>query len=457
MSALPHYPTVAELARSYRAGQTTPLTVVEQALTRCAHADPAIFITLTPESALQEAHSSTLRYANSAPLGPLDGIPLVWKDLFDVKATVTTAGSALRRSATVAGSDCLVVSRLRDCGMVSVGKVNLSEFAYSGLGLNPHFGTPYNPHDTVTPRAPGGSSSGTAVAVASGLVPVGIGTDTGGSVRVPAAFNGLVGYKSSTGRIDKSGVFPLSESLDSVGPLAHTVEDCVALDTALRGEPVVTIRAGTLKGQRMVVPTNLVLEDLQPAVASHFAAALQRLSDAGAMIEHRAMPELDDILRLTHEHGTLTAAEAYWLHRAWMESPDKARVDPRVVTRLERGRTMAALNLLEIQAARKRLTRSVALSLGDALVLMPTVAHVAPPIAALEADVELFHRTNLLTLRNTLFGNFLDWCGVAMPMGLDPTGLPTSLLISAPWGADDKLLGLALAIEPLMPNPNSVD
>ena len=457
MSALPHYPTAVELAQAYRHGHTTPLAVAEQALAHCSRADPAIFITLTVDRALAEARASTQRYVQQTPLGLLDGVPLVWKDLFDVEGTITTAASALRRDAPVAVKDCNAVSRLRDCGMVCIGKVNLSEFAYSGLGLNSHFGTPANPHDALSARAPGGSSSGTAVAVARGLVPVGIGTDTGGSVRVPAAFNGLVGYKSSTGRIDKSGVFALSNSLDTVGPLAHSVQDCVALDAALRGVTDLTWPLVPLPSLHVVVPTNLVLDNLQPAVERHFETALQRLSDAGVTIERRPMPELDEIQRLTQAHGTLAAAEAYRIHRAWMESPEKARVDPRVVTRLERGKTMTALDLLEIQEARKLLALSVANCLGDALVLMPTVAHVAPLIEALDADVELFHRTNLLTLRNTLVGNFLDWCGIAMPMGLDPTGLPTSLLISAPWGRDDTLLRAALAIESLLPNPNSVD
>lgn len=456
MTSVPAFSTALALAQAYANGQTTPAEVIEQALEACALSDPSIFITLTPERARREAQASTQRYRDQCPLGPLDGVPLVWKDLFDLEGTVTTAASILRRNAPVAAHDCLVASCLKDCGMVSIGKTNLSEFAFSGLGLNPHFGTPANPCGTGSVRVPGGSSSGTAVAVARGLVPVGIGTDTGGSVRVPAAFNGLVGFKSSTGRIDKTGVFPLSESLDSVGPLAHSVADCIALDAALRGVPVVAIQACSLVGMRFVVPTTVVLDELEPDVSAHFEAALQRLAKAGAHIARRPMPELDEVQRLTLAHGTLAAAESYRLHRHWMESADKARVDARVVSRIARGKTMMALDLLEIQAGRTRLAAAVAQDLNGALVLMPTVAHVAPELAPLEADPALFHRTNLLTLRNTLFGNFLDWCGVALPMGMDRQGIPTSLLVSAPWGHDDALLAAALAVESLRLNPNSV-
>jgi aspartyl-tRNA(Asn)/glutamyl-tRNA(Gln) amidotransferase subunit A len=450
------YPTAASLVQAYRDGRTCPSEIVETALAASAAADRAIFICLTAERARREAWASTQRYRDRAPLGPLDGVPLVWKDLFDMAGTVTTAGSALRRDHPAVAEDCLVVARLRDCGMPAIGKVNLSEFAYSGLGLNPHFGTPSNPFDTLTLRVPGGSSSASAVAVARGLVPVAIGTDTGGSIRVPAAFNGLVGLKTSTRRIDKSGVFALSESLDTVGPLAHCVADCIALDAALRGVQPGPMALAALSGLRIVVPTNIVLDDLQPAVATHFAATLQRLSDGGARVVHRRMTELDAIENLTQRHGTLAAAEAYRLHRDWMESPDKAKVDPRVVARLERGAHMRALDLLEIQAGRVRLARSVAQSLDGAVVLMPTVPHVAPRVAPLEADTELFHRTNLLTLRNTIFGNFLDWCGVALPMGRDPEGMPTSLLLSAPWGQDEQLLAVALAVEALITETTSI-
>jgi aspartyl-tRNA(Asn)/glutamyl-tRNA(Gln) amidotransferase subunit A len=450
MPALPDFCTAAELGRAYAAGRADPCEEVEKTLVACASADPALFITLMPQRAREEAKASAKRYDNGCPLGPLDGVPLVWKDLFDLAGTVTTAASLIYRHAPVAAHDCMVAARLQSCGMVSIGKVNLSEFAYSGLGLNPHFGTPLNPHDRSTPRAPGGSSSGTAVAVASGLVPVGIGTDTGGSIRVPAAFNGLVGYKPSTGRVDKTGVFVLSDSLDTIGPLAHTVEDCVLLDCAMRGLPATCPLPAPLQGLRVVVPSNVVFDDIEPDVAAALYRALHALAQAGVHIERRTLPELDEVQRITQAHGSLTAAEGYRRHRMVMESPQRQKIDPRVVSRLESGHTMSALDLLEIQSARTLLATRVAHSLGGAMVVMPTVGHVAPPIAPLEADETLFHRTNLLTLRNTMLGNFLDWCGLSLPMGCDRQGLPMGLLLSAPWGRDDALLAAGLAVQALL-------
>src|SRR5271170_4012062 len=231
--------SAAALARLYRKGTITPSEAADWFLDRIETAtDRAIFIAMTAERARREAATSTARYRAGAPLGPLDGVPVAWKDLFDLVGTTTTAGSDIYRSAPPARADATVVRNLADAGMVSLGKVNLSEFAYSGLGLNPHFGTPRNPYDANVHRVPGGSSSGSAVAVAAGLAPVAIGTDTGGSVRIPAAFNGLVGFKTAEGSIDRTGIFALSPTLDTVGPLARTVEDCLLLYSALRGAPV---------------------------------------------------------------------------------------------------------------------------------------------------------------------------------------------------------------------------
>jgi len=331
--------------------------------------------------------------------------------------------------------------------MVALGKVNLSEFAYSGLGLNPHYGTPRNPHDRTTPRAPGGSSSGSAVAVARGLAPCSIGTDTGGSVRIPSAFNGLTGYKSSEGRFDKRGVFPLSPTLDTIGPLARRVEDCVLLEAALRGAVTSAVRRLPLAGVSLLVPENIVHEGIEPDVAGNFERALAAFGQAGARIERRRIAEFDEIQDITKRHGSLAAAEAYVVHRAIVDSDSVGVIDARVTARILGGKRMSAYDLLSILDGRRRLSASFRAALGQSFLVMPTVPHVAPAIAPLEADPELFHAVNLQTLRNTLLGNFLALCGLALPAGRDRQGLPTSILISAAGGDDERLLSIGLSME----------
>lgn len=439
--------SAAALGRLYLAGVTDPVTATEVFLDRIrACPDQAVFLLLTEARARREAEASLKRYRAGRPLGPLDGVPVAWKDLVDLEGTVTTAGAEVLRHATPAKADAPIARHLAAAGMVSLGKVNLSEFAYSGLGLNPHYGTPLNPYDT-TPRAPGGSSSGSAVAVARGLAPCAIGSDTGGSVRIPAAFNGLVGLKTTEGRIDKSGVFPLSQTLDTIGPLARTVEDCILLDAALRGAVATDIRRAELSGLRLVVPENIVFDHAEDGVVANFERALAALTAAGATVERRHIAIFDEALAVGAAHGSLTAAEAYAFHRELMEGPDAARVDPRITSRIGGGKRMTAVDLLAIQAMRRRLTPALAAELDGALLAFPTVPHAAPEIAPLEADVELYHQTNLRSLRNTMLGNILTMCGLALPTGLDGRGLPTSLLLSAPAGDDSRLLAIGLAAE----------
>lgn len=439
--------SAAALGRLYLAGVTDPVTATEVFLDRIrACPDQAVFLLLTEARARREAEASLKRYRAGRPLGPLDGVPVAWKDLVDLEGTVTTAGAEVLRHATPAKADAPIARHLAAAGMVSLGKVNLSEFAYSGLGLNPHYGTPLNPYDT-TPRAPGGSSSGSAVAVARGLAPCAIGSDTGGSVRIPAAFNGLVGLKTTEGRIDKSGVFPLSQTLDTIGPLARTVEDCILLDAALRGAVATDIRRAELSGLRLVVPENIVFDHAEDGVVANFERALAALTAAGATVERRHIAIFDEALAVGTAHGSLTAAEAYAFHRELMEGPDAARVDPRITSRIGGGKRMTAVDLLAIQAMRRRLTPALVAELDGALLAFPTVPHAAPEIAPLEADVELYHQTNLRSLRNTMLGNILTTCGLALPTGLDGRGLPTSLLLSAPAGDDSRLLAIGLAAE----------
>jgi aspartyl-tRNA(Asn)/glutamyl-tRNA(Gln) amidotransferase subunit A len=274
--------SAAAIGRLIAAGTVDAVAVAEHFLERIeAHADKAVFIKVLRERALTEAKASAKRHREGRSLGPLDGVPLSWKDLYDMKGETTTAGSEVFRHAPPAKEDAAVVANLTAAGMVALGKVNLSEFAYSGLGLNPHYGTPRNPRGGTQHRAPGGSSSGSGVSIAAGLAPCSIGSDTGGSVRVPAALNGVTGYKSSEGRISKAGVFPLSETLDTVGPLARSVEDCVLLDMALRGAVTTEVRRASLADLSLVVATNLVFDGADDAVAANFDTALSRLSAAG--------------------------------------------------------------------------------------------------------------------------------------------------------------------------------
>jgi aspartyl-tRNA(Asn)/glutamyl-tRNA(Gln) amidotransferase subunit A len=323
----------------------------------------------------------------------------------------------------------------------------MTEFAYSGLGLNPHFGTALNPNDRATPRSPGGSSSGSGAAVAARLVPCAIGSDTGGSVRVPASFNGTVGYKTSTGRIDKTGLIPLAATYDTIGPLARSVEDCIFLDMFLRGEVVSPVRRADLRSLTLVAPTNVVTDGAQPAVAENFERSLEALAKAGVTVRRQRVEALDRAVEMTARFGTLIAAEAYTEYHEIADGEKSGRIDRRVLFRMLGGKRMSAFDVLSIQRGRQRLIPMIHAELAGALLAMPTTVITAPEVAPLEADDDLFHKVNMATLRNTALGNVLDLCGVAMPNGRDEKGLPTSLLVSAKHGDDTRLLGLALEIE----------
>ncbi|NIA70603.1 amidase [Pelagibius litoralis] len=440
--------TAAGIGRLIAGGVTDPVEVAEYFLGRATEAkEQNVFLCVTAARAKREAEASLKRYRDGRALGPLDGVPLSWKDLFDVAGSPTTAGSALLRDTAAVQQDAPVVANAAAAGMICLGKVNLTEFAYSGLGLNPHYGTPANPHDQAVARAPGGSSSGSAVSVACGANPCSIGTDTGGSVRIPAAFNGLVGYKTSERRVDKSAVFPLSDTLDTVGPLTRSVEDAVLLDMALRGAVASAVRRADLSSLRLVVPESVAFDGIEDAVAANFERCIDRLSAVGASVERRRFTLFEEVEAVTAEHGSLTAAEAYFVHRGRVDGADCAKVDRRVVARILGGKRMSSHDLISVLRQRSRLIAAFGRELDGALLAMPTVAHTAPEIGPLEADDELFHEVNLKTLRNTMLGNFLATCGLALPSGCDAKGLPTSILFSAPGGCDEKLLSDGLAIE----------
>lgn len=443
--------TASEIGRIFQAGQGNPIDLTEYLLNKIGKASNSnIFITVMEERARKEAKASALRYANARPVSPLDGVPIAWKDLFDVAGSRTTAASSLYRDSAIKERDATCVANAASAGMVCLGKLNMTEFAYSGLGLNPHFGTPVNPNDRKVHRSPGGSSSGSGAAVASRLVPCAIGTDTGGSVRIPASFNGVYGWKTSEGRIDKNGMVPLSRTLDTIGPLAQSVEDCVLLDMILRGAVVADARRQFVDKLRIVVPENYVLESCDSSVLENFENALRILENAGATIERRFVPEIDEAIKLTQLHGSLASAESYNEYGNLVEGEQGGQIDARVVHRILLGAKMSANDLLCIQNTRRAAVGSIGLALKGALLAMPTTPITAPEIAPLEADMDLFHKVNLHVLRNTMIGNFLGFCGLAIPSGRDHNGLPTSILFNAPKDQDDFLLGHGLDIDRLL-------
>ncbi|QHF43383.1 amidase [Pseudomonas sp. S35] len=432
------------MAEDFASGHSDPVQALEQALDQASRS-ASVFISLTTERARREAEASAARWRAGQPLSLFDGVPLAWKDLFDVAGSITTAGAAYRRHAPGALLDAPSVGLLCRAGMVSVGKTNLSELAYSGLGLNPHFGTPHNPHGTDKARIPGGSSSGSAVAVAAGIVPIAMGTDTAGSIRIPAALNGLVGYRSSSRRYSRDGVFPLAHTLDSLGPLTRSVRDALAIDDLLHGRSH-THSARSLKGQRFV----LAQQDVEPAVRDNLLRAVEQLKAQGALIEERECPTFQATLDLIKQHGWLGSFEAFAQHQALLDSADAEQLDPRVRRRLEAARALPASQLIHLTSARSRLQQQLLDDLDGAVLITPTVAHVAPPLAPLEVDDDLFISTNLATLRLTMPGSLLDMPGVSLPSGRDAQGLPTGLLLSAPTGEDARLLRAALSVESVL-------
>ncbi|MBN8953515.1 MULTISPECIES: amidase [unclassified Rhizobium] len=444
--------SIAQLSVLIQSGSLDPVALTEETLDAIrTYKDQAIFTRLLETRAKEEAAASSKRLREGRSRGLLDGIPIAWKDLFAIAGLPTTAGSIVLADAEPAQDDADVVKALKAAGMVAVGRVNMSEFAFSGLGLNPHYGTPLNPLASDVARIPGGSSSGSAAVVAAGLVPVSIGTDTGGSVRIPSAFNGLVGYKASHGRYSMNGVFPLSASLDSLGPLCRSVQDAIWVDAAMRGRFVPEVERAEATQLSVVVPTNVVMDNAQDGVLAAFEATLARLSAAGLKIRRAAFPVFETLFQLMAEYGPLVTAEAFVLHHRRLAGPEAEAMDRRVVARTRMGEKTTLVGYLETLKVREQLIKEVSGMLGpNEFIAYPTVAHVAPALAPLEADDEVFTKVNGRTLRNTSIGNFLDWCGVSLPCGTGEAGMPVGFLLSAPRNHDERLLGAALALEEIV-------
>ncbi|MQB40942.1 amidase [Rhizobium sp. ICMP 5592] len=441
--------SIAQLSVLMQSGALDPVALAEESLDAIrSHKDQAIFISLLEERAREEAASASKRLRGGRSRGFLDGIPIAWKDLFAIRGLPTTAGSTVLAREAPAAKDADVVQALAEAGMVSVGRVNMSEFAFSGLGLNPHYGTPLNPVSTDVERVPGGSSSGSAVAVAAGLVPVSIGTDTGGSVRIPSAFNGLVGYKASRGRYSMAGVFPLATSLDSLGPLCRSVQDAIWVDAAMRRLTAPEIVRASLTDISLVVPETIVMDDIEDGVRQAFDAAIGRLQQAGVRVRRAVFPTFSGVFELMAKHGPMVTAEAYALHYDRLSGPDAAAMDRRVVARTSLGEKIGLVDYIALLKGRERLIEEFAMTTApNEFIAYPTVAHVAPPLALLRDDDDLFVKTNAKTLRNTLIGNFLDGCGVSLPCGTGDGGMPVGFLLSAKRDKDETLLAAALAVE----------
>jgi aspartyl-tRNA(Asn)/glutamyl-tRNA(Gln) amidotransferase subunit A len=365
---------------------------------------------------------------------------------------VTTAGSRALKDAAPAARDAPCVARLRAAGFIPIGRTNMTEFAFSGLGINPHYGTPLNPYDRSAGRIPGGSSSGAAVSVADAMALGALGTDTGGSCRIPAALCGIVGFKPTARRVPTAGAFPLSTSLDSIGPLAATVACCAVLDAVLAGEPVAELAPFPLAGLRMAVPQTMVLEGLQPAVARAFESALAALRKAGARIVDIPLRELSELAQINAKGG-LAAAESYAIHRALIATAEKT-YDPEVLVRILRGREQDAADYIDLVKARGDFIRRVdAVTAPYDALLMPTTPVTAPRLADL-AGAESYRKVNFLVLRNPAIANFLDRCAISLPCQ-HAGDAPVGLMLIGGHGADRRLLAIAAAIETVVSPPRA--
>ncbi len=440
-------PTLAELADDLENGRTSARKIVDGCLERIADASgegERTFIHVDAEAAIEAAEAmDRLREIKAAP-SRFAGIPVSIKDLFDIRGQVTRAGSRALDDSAPAEADATVVARLRRAGFVVIGRTNMTEFAYSGIGINPHYGTPKSVWRRDIGHVPGGSSSGAAVSVADRMAHGALGTDTGGSCRIPAAFNGIVGFKPTQRRVPLAGGVPLSSTLDSFGPLARTVACCAVLDAVLADEPIVPLQPRPIKGMRLAVPTTVALDDLDDEVARSFERALQTLSRQGALIERIAVPEFLDV-GVMNTKGGFAAAESYAWHRYLIVSHGDV-YDPRVSIRILRGEGISAADYIDLLDARKSLvTRAAArLAAYDALVL-PTTANTPPKIADL-ADDKAFTRANLLALRNCTLINMSDGCAISIPCHRDGE-VPVGLMLASSDGADRRIFELAAGME----------
>ena len=437
-------PTILQLAADLSAGRTTSRKLTEAAFARIE--DPTgegkrVFIKTWKTQALAAADASDLQRKAGLLPSPLAGLPVSIKNLCDVAGETTLSGSRALDDAPPAKADAPVVARLRAAGAVIVGSTNMSEFAFSGVGFNPHYGTPGNPADRK--RVPGGSSAGAAVSVGDQMAVVALGTDTGGSVRIPAAVCGLVGFKPTARRVPIDGVIPLSTSLDSIGPLANSVECCAIVDAVFAAEPIHVPDAAPLSGLRFAIPRQFVMDDLEPVVATAFERACKALAAKGVKIEHIDLPQLNELPAINAKGG-FAASEAFAWHRKLIARRGKD-YDQLVYPRILRGKDMSAADYIDLLAARADLQKRVsAITSNYDSVIMPTCAIAAPTLEEVSTP-EGFTRKNMLLLRNTAVGNFLDRCSISLPCHASGE-LPVGFMLMGEAMTDTRLLAMSRSV-----------
>src|SRR6202158_834987 len=444
---MPNTPTLATLADDLDSGRTSARKLVDECLARIADTSgegTRAFIHVDAEAAIEAAEAmDRLREVKAAP-SPFAGIPISIKDLFDIKGQVTRAGSRALDDSPPAEADAPAVARLRRAGFIVIGRTNMTEFAYSGMGINPHYGTPKSAWQRSVGHVPGGSSSGAAVSVVDRMAHGALGTDTGGSCRIPAAYNGIVGFKPTQRRVPLEGGVPLSLPPDSFGPLARTAQCCAVLDAVLADEAPVPLQPRPIKGMRLAVPTTVALDELDDAVARTFERALETLSREGALIQRIEVPEFLDV-GVMQAKGGFAAAESYAWHRYLVVSKGDV-YDPRVSSRIIRGAAIRAAAYIDLLNARKSLIARATVRLApyDALVL-PTTANTPPRIADL-ADDKAFTKQNLLSLRNCSLINMIDGCAISLPCHREGE-VPVGLMLASSGGSDRRIFELAAALE----------
>lgn len=437
--------TIAQLNARLSAGETTREAIVANAIANAAQQSAAhVFTRVYADAALAAARCADASAAAGVELPPLAGLPVSIKDLYAVAGETTLSGSVVCRGEPAQASDAPAVARLRASGAAIIGKTNMTEFAFSGVGINPHYGTPVNPTDTAVARIPGGSSSGAAVSVALGLAVAGLGSDTGGSIRIPAALNGLVGFKNSQGRVPRDGALELSRSLDTVCAMTRSVADCLTVDAVLSGAPL-AVRRRPLAGLRLAIPQTVMLDAMEPAVSRAFDRAIALLSAAGAQLVDIKLSELGEIPAI-NAPGGLSPIEAFAVHHQRLAKA-KDSFDPRVAQRMMLGSQVSAQQYIALLDNRRAwIARTERAIEGYDALICPTVPIIAPEIAPLVASDEVFFKANGLLLRNTFAINFLDGCSFSLPCQAKGE-LPVGLMLSSVNGDDARLATVALAVE----------
>lgn len=436
---------VADLARAYRSGELDPVSVTESYLAKIeAHPHGhLVYRTLTAERAMRQATQAARQFAAGVDVGPLQGVPLAIKDLLDTAGEVSAAGSKVLLERPPAAEDSPVAARLDAAGAVFLGRTNMTELAFSGIGINPHFGTP--PCALDSQRIPGGSSSGSGVAVAAGLAACAVGSDTGGSVRIPAAINGIVGLKTTDGRLPTNGAVALSTTLDTLGPMARDAADAWALFCAMAAEEYRPLRAVHRK-LTFLAPTTVVTDAIEPEVAGAFEAALERLESLGHEVRVAELPLLAEAAGLYPRFGSFAAHEAWALYERELTERG-AEMDPRVTTRILQYARKPAADYIRLGYARQALMERFWPELAgvDAL-LAPTTPILPPRIDDLDEDAAYF-RVNGLVLRNTALFNVLGSPAASVPCGMSSSGLSVGLMIVTRPGDDELALAVAKVME----------